>query len=116
MPRASVSDLKAAGDENVCVVAVLYHKTARDVSRLSASFKQEEEVMILPGTKYKVDRVIPMPRPELRAEKEARGKAAQDAEAGKPPQQKSEEEEEADKMKQDARARESWYTVLLREQ
>ena len=109
-------DLKAATDENICVVAVLYHKTARDISRLSASFKQEEEVMILPGTKYKVDRILPMPRPELRSEKEAREKAAADAAAGKQPRQKTDEEEEADAKKKDARARESWYTVLLSEQ
>jgi hypothetical protein len=57
-------DLKPTKKENVGVVAILYQKTARDISRISASMKVEEEVMILPGTKYKVERVLLMKTPK----------------------------------------------------
>jgi hypothetical protein len=57
-------DLKPTTKENVGVVAIVHHKTARDISRISASMKKEEEVMILPGTRFKVGQVTLLPTPK----------------------------------------------------
>jgi len=109
------TDIKTDATRNICVVLVVYHKTARDISRLSASPKKEEEVVILPGTRFNVERIIRMPRPELRDEKAARERAENAAAAGRPAPILDDEQEKAADEKEKHKANERWYTVLIRE-
>jgi hypothetical protein len=70
--EAGTGDLTVSKDQDVSVVVTVFTRTARDISELSAAFKKEEEVVILPGTKYKVEQVIPLPVPKDRGTPPAR--------------------------------------------
>lgn len=63
------TDIGITKDDVVSVLALVFPKTkARDISLLSASPKDEEEIVILPGTTYTIERWFPVPAPADRGE------------------------------------------------
>lgn len=52
-------DVTPAEDAVVSVVFVVEGKNGRDISRISAATKPEDEVLILPGSSFTVSRVVP---------------------------------------------------------
>jgi hypothetical protein len=63
------TDLDINDDDVVSVLALVFPKTkARDISLLSASPKDEEEIVILPNTTYIIERWFPVPPPADRGE------------------------------------------------
>lgn len=63
------TDIGLTKDDVVSVLALVFPKTkARDISLLSASPNDEEEIVILPNTTYTIERWFPVPAPEDRGE------------------------------------------------
>jgi hypothetical protein len=56
-------DIRPGPDQTVSVLAVVNVRSARDISQLSGALKVEEEVLIMPGTTFTVDRVVTLPPP-----------------------------------------------------
>jgi hypothetical protein len=63
------TDIGITDDDVVSVLALVFPKTkARDISLLSASPKEEEEIVILPNTTYTIERWFPVPPPADRGD------------------------------------------------